>query len=318
MAGRDSARISPATMKFTPLDLSSLSLRAASLAIPFGLVSFTLGQEQPGLMFKWEPGSAVETRPRIPDESKAYKSLDVRALSPFADQMGSLGLFSGFYDFNEGVEDSVIPFKNRNEVSFANQAYIQSEYHTNPDLKRENGFLGLWASFPLRSHRERESGLPYDRLRTRREVPVSGTSSMAASSSAGVTPPPASPPPPKGYFHLSSLFKPKPKADLIPTSGKPPVALQAGSTGNTGPGPVPNPLLGNTPAPSPTAEVSPVSTAAPSQDRAPRFLGAPFKTVTEPAATNGERHVRWTEQFFGKVSPAPKKTTNRPPPLFHR
>lgn len=70
---------------------------------------------------------------------------------PFEDPLRKLGILSGYYDFDRGVEDKVSGMRKPNEVAFANRAYLQSEYHRNQDLDRESTFVGLWTSVPIHS-----------------------------------------------------------------------------------------------------------------------------------------------------------------------
>lgn len=195
-------------------------LRQASAAL---LAGFALGnsmaQEEESVILysRASRGAVVPSRSQPLDESKAHKSLDVKALSPLADQLGKLGIFSGFYEFDEGVEDKVVGVKNRREVSYANQAYFQSEYHVNPDLRRENGFVGLWTSIPLRSPGE-SSAEEVERMRTARAATPGAAAGVGPIAEVSA-PLPSAPSPWKG---LSQLFKPKPKTGLIPTGGAQP------------------------------------------------------------------------------------------------
>jgi hypothetical protein len=133
------------------LKLVFLSASAVLLPVAVSAEPATAKQKPKSSSNGKAQASATSKRPEPQDESKANKSLDMSVLSPLGEQLAKLGIYSGFYEFNENVEDKVVGVKKQNEVSFANRAYIQSEYHVNPDLKRENGFVGLWASVPLRS-----------------------------------------------------------------------------------------------------------------------------------------------------------------------
>lgn len=136
---------------------------------------------------------------RTNEESKAYKSLDRKGFSPLTDQLQKLGIFSGFYDFNDNVEDKVVGTKKPDEVAFSNRAFIQTEYTMNPDLRRENGFVGLWASVPLRTP-GKEGGQPNpERSQTRRVSPPAQTQNQSF------------PHPAKPGFQVQSLFRPKSK-----------------------------------------------------------------------------------------------------------
>jgi len=184
-------------------------------------------EESPELVLEWTPqGVVTSPREETVEESKSHKSLDLGNLSPLP--LRKLGIFSGYYEFDEGVEDQVVGARDRREVSFANRAHIQTEYLSNPDLERRNGFVGLWASFPIRDPKVRaaeqaDAGEPqsYERLRTRRDVPTDPVSQgqgqdpdlAVAESSKPSTPPN----PLEALFNLPNPFKPKP--NLIPTSG---------------------------------------------------------------------------------------------------
>lgn len=306
-------------------------LFVSGILLPFGCL--VRAQEEPApapeLMFQWPPrDSAASGQDQAPGESKANKSLDLSALSPLAEQLNKLGIHSGFYDFDEGVEDQVVKVKDRNEVSFANRTHFQSEYHVNPILQEENGFVGFWASFPLRAPGEKDAGT-YERLRTRRELPTDQPAEPAAGAAPSGDPVPVQPVAPKatkGAF--ATLFKPKPKPGLIPTGALPPASTGIGSSPFAESAPVSEAealsspaVIGNQVEPLQPA-AAPAAPAAPSPERTPRLLGRiPPKSSSQPASANAapeKRRISLAEQLFGKPSPPTRRTPPKSSPWSRR
>ncbi|MEO0446393.1 MAG: hypothetical protein AAF191_10005 [Verrucomicrobiota bacterium] len=145
-------------------------------------------------------------------------------------QLEKLGLKTGFYEF----EDSIERRQRWEDVPMGDAELWQAEISRDPDLNRHNGFVGLWASFPLKDKKAKAAAARAQES----AAPSSPTESPYATQ--GNVPKPLAPvagkkkgltlPKPPS---LQQLFGKRPPSDLNPTSAIAPTPTAATAAATT-------------------------------------------------------------------------------------
>jgi hypothetical protein len=123
-----------------------------------------------GVLWATLPGSAEEpaapkkpavsttrttpSTPGVPSVSTPEtSSLEMSRDLPFLSRIADSNLFTGLYEFNDGADNELFGARAGVDMALTNRIFLEASYQHEPDLQQQNGFVGIWASIPLRDRK---------------------------------------------------------------------------------------------------------------------------------------------------------------------
>jgi hypothetical protein len=110
-----------------------------------------------GLIFR-QPDSASSRSNLVGPDSASF---DIARSLPLINRMPDVNIFSGLYEFAEDTPGNMAGLHAGTDLALTDRVQLEAAFNQDPDMNRRNGFVGLWASIPLRegaSNRTTQSG----------------------------------------------------------------------------------------------------------------------------------------------------------------
>lgn len=110
-----------------------------------------------GLVFR-QPDSASSRSNLVGPDSA---SIDIARSLPLINRLPDVNIFSGLYDFAEDTPGNMAGLHAGTDLALTDRVQLEAAFNQDPDMNRRNGFVGLWASIPLReagSNRTAQNG----------------------------------------------------------------------------------------------------------------------------------------------------------------
>jgi len=134
----------------TPIRPFSIALTAA-----FGVVwaSLPVAAQEKAAQETTVPTVRPST-PGVPSvSSPELSSLETSRALPILSRLADTNLVAGAYEFNDGADNELFGARAGVDMALTNRIFLEASYQHEPDMQMQNGFVGLWASIPLRDRK---------------------------------------------------------------------------------------------------------------------------------------------------------------------